>query len=622
MLVNSSSLPLTMFTALAERKDLLMALTDRLGRIEWVNQAFVERTGLAANSLMGQKFFAVLGSHSQLNVQQAYIREQLLKGESFKFELSYQTHDERVCWLLVDGQPIHDAEGITSKYAVMSTDITLRKLTEQDLEQTRQRLKRLVENVKLVPWEAEGVTRQFTYVGPQATELFGYDLAQWYEPNFWYAHIHPEDLPQVIAHQENSIPEKNHYVIEYRFLSADGSWIWLKDIVNILLASSTIQKIKTEDNVTRFLGFLIDISDRKQTELSLQKVLYHLEQTNQELELRVQQRTVALTQEKEKLEQTLTELKKTQTQLIHSEKMSSLGQLVAGIAHEINNPVNFIYGNLIPATEYTENLLQLLQCYQQNYPDPNSQIQTAIADLEIEFIMEDLPKLLSSMNVGTNRIRDIVLSLRNFSRLDEAEVKEVDIHEGIDSTLMILQNRLKAKSNCPEIQVVKEYGELPLIECYAGQINQVFMNILANAIDVLEESIVNGEIVPSCRLASESNYLTRKGQQLMINHLELGNKPQIHISTRLSQEQQVLICIADNGPGMIEETRKRLFDPFFTTKPVGKGTGLGLSISYQIVVEKHQGKIECHSEVGRGTEFIISIPIKQSKQAIDVVKKI
>ncbi|QIR36826.1 PAS domain S-box protein [Tolypothrix sp. PCC 7910] len=591
MLADSSNLPLTMFTALAERRDLLMALTDRMGRIEWVNQAFAERTGLPVDELTGQKFFAVLGSNSQLNVQQTYIREQLLKGESFKFELSFQTHDLRECWLLVDGQPIHDVEGLTIKYAIMSTDITLRKLTEKDLEQTRQRLKRLVESVKLVPWEAVGVTRQFTYVGPQAAELFGYDLTYWYEPKFWYSHVHPEDLPQVITHHQTVAQKQDDYIVEYRFLTADGRWVWLKDIVNVM---------KSSEHDPRLLGFLIDITERKQAELSLQKVLINLEQINQQLEVRVEQRTIALTQEKEKLEQTLEQLQKAQLRLIQSEKMSSLGQLVAGVAHEINNPVNFIYGNLIHAREYTQELLYLLECYQHHYPDPNPQLKAEIEAVDLDFIIEDLPKLLASMNVGANRIREIVLSLRNFSRLDEAEFKEVDIHVGIDSSLMILHSRLKFKPDCPEIRVIKEYGQLPLVECYPGQLNQVFMNIIANAIDALEES---AEIERCLVLHSQA----AKNGQLTISY------PTIRISTEHTQEQQVLIRITDNGPGICEDIRKRLFDPFFTTKTVGKGTGLGLSISYQIVVEKHQGQIECHSQPGKGTEFIISIPAKQKQ---------
>ncbi|WP_066381762.1 MULTISPECIES: PAS domain S-box protein [unclassified Anabaena] len=575
MLDDSLKLPLTMFTALSERSDLLMALTDRTGRIEWVNQAFIEYTGLAIDLLIGKKFFTVLAANSPENFQQAYIREQMIKGESFKFEISYLSPEQKERWLLVDGEPIQDAEGITNKYAVMSSDITVRKLTEIDLEQTRQRLKRLVEGVKLVPWEAVDINRKFTYVGPQAIELFGYELVQWYKPNFWYSHIHPEDLPEVVSHHQDVLLNQDDYIVEYRFLTADGRWVWVKDIVTVA---------RSPENVTQLFGFLLDISQRKQAEISLQAALKQLAQTNQELEFRVQQRTLALHQEKEKLKQTLEQLQKIQIKLIQSEKMSSLGQLVAGIAHEINNPVNFIYGNICYATEYTQDLLHLLQCYQQHYPHPAPTLKAELESVELDFIIEDLPKLLSSMNVGAERIREIVLSLRNFSRLDEAEFKAVDIHQGIESTLMILHNRLKPKPDCSEIQVIKEYGKLPLVECYAGQLNQVFMNLIANAIDALEE--------------------------VVINNPKFHHKPQIYISTEITHQQQVVIRIADNGPGMSEEIISRVFDPFFTTKPIGKGTGLGLSISYQIIVEKHQGQLKCSSLLGQGTELIISIPVK------------
>lgn len=267
-------------------------------------------------------------------------------------------------------------------------------------------------------------------------------------------------------------------------------------------------------------------------------------------------------------------------QLVQSEKMSSLGSFVAGVAHEINNPVSFIYGNLTYADEYTQDLLKLLQLYQQCYPHPTSEIQTIIKEIDLNFLMEDLPKLLNSMKVGAERITEIVRSLRNFSRLDESEMKAVDIHEGIDSTLLILQHRLLAKPGFPEIQIIKEYGNLPLVECFAGQLNQVFINILANAIDALEEGVGYG----------------------------VWETPQIRIRTELTTNKHVIIRIADNGSGIPETVQKRLFDPFFTTKPVGKGTGLGLSISYQIVAEKHKGKLQCISSPGEGAEFVIIIP--------------
>jgi light-regulated signal transduction histidine kinase (bacteriophytochrome) len=284
------------------------------------------------------------------------------------------------------------------------------------------------------------------------------------------------------------------------------------------------------------------------------------------------------------LAKTLQELKETQTQLIQTEKMSSLGQLVAGIAHEINNPVTFISGNLSHASEYTKDLLELLRLYQWHYADQNQEIASLTEEIDLDFLAEDLPKMISSMRVGAERICSIVLSLRNFSRLDEAQMKPVNLHEGIDNTLLILQHRLKANINLPKIEIIKEYGNLPLVECYTGQLNQVFMNILSNAIDALEESLVQGKTT---------------------------NTPEIRIRTEIVNAGKVVIRIADNGLGMKEEVIRRVFDPFFTTKPVGKGTGLGLAISYQIVADKHRGVMKCVSEPGKGTEFWVEIPLKQ-----------
>jgi two-component system, NtrC family, sensor kinase len=288
---------------------------------------------------------------------------------------------------------------------------------------------------------------------------------------------------------------------------------------------------------------------------------------------------------------------------VQTEKMSSLGLLVAGVAHEINNPVSFIYGNLTYANEYVHDLLKAIALYRQHSAGMTASIQAELEALDLDFLMDDLPKLLSSMKVGSDRIRQIVLSLRNFSRLDEAEFKAVDIHEGVDSTLMILQHRLKAHNNNPDIQVIKEYGDLPLVECYAGQLNQVFMNLLTNAIDALEEL--------SCR---PSNAL---GQKVDAKKQPADWLPTITISTAFNAADSLLhgaavvIQIKDNGVGMPETVSSRIFEPFFTTKPIGQGTGMGLSISYQIVTEGHGGILQCLSQPDQGTEFLIKIPLTQ-----------
>ncbi|MGF2033890.1 MAG: sensor histidine kinase [Nostoc sp. CmiVER01] len=306
-----------------------------------------------------------------------------------------------------------------------------------------------------------------------------------------------------------------------------------------------------------------------------------LENSNTELEARVEQRTV-------ELKTAMSELQRTQAQVVQSEKMSSLGQLVAGIAHEINNPVNFIHGNITHLDEYTQNLLQMIYLYQERYSSHDPEIQALAEEIDLEFLIEDLQKILPSMKMGTERIRNIVRSLRNFSRMDEAEFKAVDIHEGIESTLLILQHRLKDKPDRPAIEIVKNYGNLPQVECYPGQLNQVLMNILVNAMDALDELDIK-----------------RTSQQIE------ENPSQITIRTSLVDSQSIEIAIADNAQGMPESVQNRIFDPFFTTKPVGKGTGMGMAISYQIITEKHGGKLLCFSSLGQGTNFIIQVPIRQ-----------
>ncbi|MBE9224797.1 PAS domain S-box protein [Phormidium sp. LEGE 05292] len=352
-------------------------------------------------------------------------------------------------------------------------------------------------------------------------------------------------------------------------ISQFESLVYRRDHSIIWVSENARAVYDNDGSLLYYEGTVEDITERKQAEAALR---------HSEGKLRKQATELAAT---------LHQLKQTQSQLIQTEKMSTLGQLLAGVAHEINNPVTSISNNLPHLIQYVKDLLELLAIYEQTLGEETPEIIAKKAEIEFDYIQEDLPQIMSAMTAGSERIREIALSLRNFSRMDEGKKKFADIHKGIDSSLLILHHRLKAKGDRPEIQVIKNYSTLPQVKCALGQLSQVFINLLGNSIDALEQRIKeNDPDLPA---------------------------PTIRICTEAVDKNWVRIRIADNGQGISEESLCQLFEPFYTTKPLGKGTGLGLSISKQIITEKHGGKIECHSKLGQGAEFLIELPLSQAE---------
>ena len=549
----------------------IVLVKDKQGRYVVANSALVRWLSQPMEEVIGKDDTAFFEPEIARQFMEADKRI-MTTGESITYEEVLPEKGIMQMWLTTKC-PWRDADGNILGVVAISRDIsdayrqaTQRKLAEQKLRETTFLYQQILDAIPDFIL-CKGSQSRIIYANKAFRDYYGMTM---------------EQLQGIIDSPIVNPDYTQQYVKDDAYVFNTGQTLAIEEPVvrfdGIERLFSTIKSAIRDSNgqVIQTVGVSRDITEQKFAEVALR-------QSEAQYRAKVQE-----------LETAYRELQNTQAQLIQAEKMSSLGQMLAGIAHEINNPTSFIYGNITPAIEYAEDLLKIVELYRQYYPDPVAEIVEQLEVSDADFIAEDFPKLLVSIKEGANRISQIVLSLRNFSRLDEKERQRVDIHEGIDNTLLLLKHRLKQQPSRPEIQVIKEYGELPLVEGYPSQLNQVFMNILSNAIDALEDD--NGLGVMDNRQKSANDPL-----------------PTIRIYSEVNDNNSVTIRIADNGMGMNTEIQQNVFNPFFTTKPLGKGTGLGLAISYQIVVEKHLGRLECFSTLGQGTEFLISLPIESSR---------
>src|SRR5919202_203133 len=594
------------FRATFEQAAVGMSYCGLNGQFVRVNRKFGDLMGYTQEELLALSWRDITHPDDQ-RASEDYTRSLFLgEIEHYSCEKRYIRKDGSIFWGNLPLSLLRQPSGEPKYFVKVLEDVTQRKQAQEERREATERMELVIRASNDGFWDWNLLTGEI-YFSPRWKEMIGYrDDELPNQVTSWEKVLFAEDRITTLKRIEDYNSGKiSRFLITQRFHHKNGSTVYV---------FSRAMHLKDEQGqVVRMIGAHTDITDLVNTQEALRSLTQREHEKATQLELALQ------------------ELQQAQTQLVQQEKMASLGQLVAGVAHEINNPVSFIYGNITPASGYPQDLLHVLQLYQRHYPQPVPEITEQLKIADLEFIAEDFPKLLVSMQNGAERIRQIVLSLRNFSRHDETQLKPVDIHEGIDSTLLILQHRLKQQPDRPEIRVVREYGQLPQVECYPGQMNQVFMNLLSNAIDVLEESVVRVQssglsdttaenkqratvFNPMIRIRTEviqssASQSDRTASQQKTNRDPLDSTIQSKSPDDKGCASHLVIYIADNGSGITTDLQHQIFNPFFTTKPPGKGTGLGLSISYQIVVNRHKGHLFCRSAEGQGTEFVIEIPI-------------